>query len=147
MATSNFSCCISYHVLVTCNSAGPTFLVVLYNCCSCTEIMIFFFRHYAASCSLATVDIAEIAAWRQGAQCKQTTQMLTLLFARALCKPVLLAELMLPNLNIDLFALMTSPQDLLHDCEIVRWLVNWCSLNINIQFMLILARYKGTWVV
>ena len=45
----------------------------------------------------------------------------------------------------DLFALMTSPQeDLLHDCVIVKWLVNWCSLNINIQFMLILARYKGT---
>lgn len=100
MATSNFSCCISYHVLVTCDSEGPTFLVVLYDCCSCTEIMIFF-RHYAASCSLATVDIAEIAAWCQGAQCKQTTQMLTLLFARALCKPVLLAELMLPNLNVE----------------------------------------------
>lgn len=122
-------------------SGSPIQLLLLYRNYD------FFFRHYAASCSLATVDIAEIAAWHQGAQCKQTTQMLTLLFARALCKPVLLAELTLPNLNIDLFALMTSPQDLLHDCEIVRWLVNWCSLNTNIQFMLILARYKGTWVV
>ena len=60
-----------------------------------------FFRHYAASYCLATVDIAEIVAWRQEAQCKQTTQMLTLLFARALCKAMLLAELTLPNLNVE----------------------------------------------
>jgi len=94
------SSCISYHVLVTGDFTGPTLRIVVYNCCSYSEI-ITFFRHYAVSYCLATVGIAEIAAWHQGAQCKPTTHALTLLFAGALRKAELLAELTLPNLNVE----------------------------------------------
>lgn len=79
------------------------------------------------------MDIAEIVAWRQGAQCKKPTQMLTLHFARVVCKAMLLVETDTIQFKRreDLFTLVASLQDLLHNSLIVKWLLYWCSLTID----------------
>lgn len=91
------------------------------------------FWHYAATYCLATVDIAEIVAWHQGTQCKINHPNAHFAFWQSSVQGYAVSRTDTTQFKHrgDLFTLMASLQDLLHDFVIVKWLVYWCSLNID----------------